>query len=309
LEALLQHLVNGLSLGSIYALIALGYTLVYGILRLINFAHGDLFMLAAYAALGACALLGIGAIPVPEGVVAVSNWGAFALVLGMAMLAAAACGWVVERFAYRPLRGQPRLNLLITAVGVSLLLENGAQAVFSPNPRNFPDLIIDAPAFTFGTVQISTLDLAVLATTLVLLLALEFWVHKTRQGRAMRAVSHSHQTAALLGIPVNRVIAITFAVGSALAAAAAVLYGIKYPKVDALMGVMPGLKAFVAAVLGGIGNLRGAVVGALLLGLAETLVAAYGASSWRDALAFGLLILVLIIKPAGLFGKYEPEKV
>ena len=308
MEALFQHLVNGLSLGSIYALIALGYTLVYGILRLINFAHGDLFMLAAYAALGACALLGVGALPVPQAV-ATSQWGSFALVLALAMGAAAACGWLVERLAYRPLRGQPRLNLLITAVGVSLLLENGAQAVFSPNPRKFPDLIIDAPAFTFGSVQVSTLDLAVLATTLILLLALEFWVHKTRQGRAMRAVSHSHQTAALLGIPVDRVIAITFAVGSALAAAAAVLYGIKYPKVDALMGVMPGLKAFVAAVLGGIGNLRGAVVGALLLGLAETLVAAYGASSWRDALAFGLLILVLILKPAGLFGRYEPEKV
>lgn len=307
MESLVQHLVNGLSLGSIYALIALGYTLVYGILRLINFAHGDLFMVAAYAALGIGALLGLGAIPAAE-LAPQSDWAAFAIVLAGSMLVAAMAGWMVERFAYRPLRGQPRLNLLITAVGVSLLLENAVQA-WNPNPLKFPDLIIDSPAFSIGGAQVSTLDLSVLGTTLLLLLALETWVHGTRQGRAMRALSHSHETASLLGIPVNRVIAITFAVGSALAAAAAVLYGVKYPKVDPLMGVLPGLKAFVAAVLGGIGNLRGAVVGGLILGLAETLVSAYGASTWRDALAFGLLIVILLFKPAGLFGTYEREKV
>ncbi len=307
MESLIQHLVNGLSLGSIYALIALGYTMVYGIVRLINFAHGDLFMVAAYAALGVGAMLGLGAIPAAE-LAPQSDWLAFALVLGGAMLAAAVAGWLVERFAYRPLRGQPRLNLLITAVGVSLLMENAVQA-WNPNPLKFPDLIIDAPAFTLGGAQVSTLDLAVLATAVLMLLALEAWVHGTRQGRAMRALSHSHETASLLGIPVNRVIAVTFMVGSALAAAAAVLYGIKYPKVDPLMGVLPGLKAFVAAVLGGIGNLRGAVVGGLILGLAETLVSAYGASTWRDALAFGLLIVILLFKPAGLFGTYEREKV
>lgn len=307
MESLVQHLVNGLSLGSIYALIALGYTLVYGILRLINFAHGDLFMVAAYAALGIGAMLGLGAIPAAE-LAPQSDWAAFALVLLGAMLIAAAAGWMVERFAYRPLRGQPRLNLLITAVGVSLLLENAVQA-WNPNPLKFPDLIIDSPAFMLGNAQVSTLDLAVLGTALLMLLALEYWVHGTRQGRAMRALSHSHETASLLGIPVNRVIAVTFMVGSALAAAAAVLYGVKYPKVDPLMGVLPGLKAFVAAVLGGIGNLRGAVVGGLILGLAETLVSAYGASTWRDALAFGLLIIILLFKPAGLFGTYEREKV
>jgi branched-chain amino acid transport system permease protein len=307
LDALLQHLINGLSLGSIYALIALGYTLVYGILRLINFAHGDLFMLAAYAALGCAGLLGLGALPAPD-VAPVSNWGAFGLVLAAAMGAAAVAGWLVERLAYRPLRGQPRLNLLITAVGVSLLLENAVQA-WNPNPLKFPDLLVDAPAFQIGGAVVSSLDLAVFATTLILLGVLEFWVQRTRQGRAMRALSHSHETAALLGIPVDRVIALTFAVGSALAAAAAVLYGVKYPKIDPLMGVMPGLKAFVAAVLGGIGNLRGAVLGALILGLAETLVAAYGDSSWRDALAFALLIGILLFKPAGLLGRYEREKV
>ena len=307
MDAFLQNLVNGLSLGSIYALIALGYTLVYGILRLINFAHGDLFMLAAYSALGVAALIGLGAVPVPAGL-AVSHWGAFALVLAVAMLVAAAAGWLVERYAYRPLRGQPRLNLLITAVGVSLLLENSVQA-WNPDPLKFPDLIVDSPVFKLGGAQVSRVDLVVLLTTLVLLVALEFWVQKTRQGRAMRALSHNHETASLLGIPVDRVIAITFAVCSALAAAAAVLYGVKYPTVDPLMGVMPGLKAFVAAVLGGIGNLRGAVIGGLILGLAETFVAAYGASTWRDALAFALLILILLFKPAGLFGTYEREKV
>jgi branched-chain amino acid transport system permease protein len=307
LATLLQHLINGVSLGSIYALIALGYTLVYGILRLINFAHGDLFMLAAYAALGACAALGLG--DAVSGGMAVSSWGAFAVVMALSMAAAAVAGLLVERLAYRPLRGQPRLNLLITAVGVSFLLENGAQAVFGANPRRVPALIVDTPAFTIAGAQVSTLDLTVLGTTLGLLLALEFWVQRTRMGRAMRAVSHSHETAALLGIPVDRVISITFAVGSALAAAAAVLYGAKYPKVEPLMGVMPGIKAFVAAVLGGIGNLRGAVVGAMILGLTETLVAAYGASTWRDALAFGLLILILLFKPAGLFGSYQREKV
>jgi branched-chain amino acid transport system permease protein len=306
LDAFLQNLINGLSLGSIYALIALGYTLVYGILRLINFAHGDLFMLAAYAAMAVALGLGLGALPGAD--LGASQWGSFAVVLAAAMATAAMAGWLVERFAYRPLRGQPRLNLLITAVGVSLLLENSVQA-WNPNPQKFPDLILDGPVLSLGGAQVGKVDLVVFFTTLILLAALEFWVHKTRQGRAMRALSHSHETAALLGIPVDRIIALTFAVGSALAAAAAVLYGVKYPKVDPLMGVLPGIKAFVAAVLGGIGNLRGAVVGGLILGLAETLVSAYGASTWRDALAFGLLIVILLFKPAGLFGKYEREKV
>ena len=185
----------------------------------------------------------------------------------------------------------------------------GAQVFFGATPRRFPYLLTESPAFTLFGADVSSLDLTVLLTTVALLLALEWVVQKTRMGLAMRAVSHSHQTASLQGINVDKVIAFTFAIGSALAAAAAVLYGVKYPKVDPLMGVMPGLKAFVAAVIGGIGNLRGAVIGALIMGLAETLVAAYGASTWRDALAFGLLIGILLFKPAGLFGKYEPEKV
>jgi branched-chain amino acid transport system permease protein len=296
----LQLLVNGLSLGAIYALIALGYTLVYGILRLINFAHGDIFMVASYAAIYAALALGLPADPNPA---------KFTLVLLAAMGAAALLGLAIERFAYRPLRGQPRINLLITAVGVSLLLENLAQVVFGPNPRVVPDLLRESAAFDLGELKVTSIDLTVLGTAFALMLGLEWFVHKTRPGRAMRAVAHSHENALLVGIPVDKVISLTFAVGSALAAAAAVLYGVKFQKTDPLMGVMPGLKAFVAAVLGGIGNLRGAVVGALTMGLAESLIIGYGGSTWKDALAFGLLILILVVKPAGLFGKYQPEKV
>jgi branched-chain amino acid transport system permease protein len=300
MSALAPLLLNGLSLGAIYALIALGYTLVYGILRLINFAHGDIFMIAAYTAMFAALALGLPADP--------SLFKA-GLVLLAAMAAAAAMGLAIERLAYRPLRGQPRVNLLITAVGVSLLLDHLAQLAFGPNPRVVPELIPAGAAWEFGELKVSSIDVTVLATSLALMLGLEWLVHGTRAGRAMRAVARSHETAALVGIPVDKVISLTFAVGSALAAAAAVLYGVKYPQVSPLMGFVPGLKAFVATVLGGIGNLRGAVVGALLLGVAESLVIGYGGATWKDALAFGLLILILIWKPAGLFGKYVPEKV
>jgi branched-chain amino acid transport system permease protein len=296
----LQLLVNGASLGAIYALIALGYTLVYGILRLINFAHGDIFMVASYAAIYAALALGLPADPTPL---------KFSLVLIASMASAAALGVLIERLAYRPLRGQPRINLLITAVGVSLLLENLGQLVFGANPRVVPELLAPREAWALGELKVSSIDLTVLLVSCGLMLGLEAFVHRTRQGRAMRAVAHSHETAALMGIPVGKVISLTFAVGSALAAAAAVLYGVKYPQASPFMGVMPGLKAFVAAVLGGIGNLRGAVVGALLMGVAESLVIGYGGSTWKDALAFGILILILVLRPAGLFGKYQPEKV
>jgi branched-chain amino acid transport system permease protein len=296
----IQLLINGISLGSIYALIALGYTLVYGILRLINFAHGDIFMVAAYIALFSAMAPGMPLDPGP---------GKFALVLILSMAAAALLGLIIERLAYRPLRGQPRINLLITAVGVSLLLENLGQLVFGANPRVVPPLLMDRAALSIGDIKVSSIDLTVLLTAFGLMLALEAFVHRSRQGRAMRAVAHSHETASLVGIPVSAVISLTFALGSALAAAAAVLYGVKYPQVSAQMGILPGLKAFVAAVLGGIGNLRGAVLGALVMGVAESLVIGYGGATWRDALAFGILILILVVKPAGLFGKYLPEKV
>lgn len=300
MSTFLQLLVNGLSLGSIYALLALGYTLVYGILRLINFAHGDIFMVASYAAVFAAVALGLPADP---------SLFKFALVLLLSMLAAATLGLAVERFAYRPLRRQPRINLLITAVGVSLFLENLAQLVFGSSPRVVPALLPEAPSLNLWGVQVSGVDVTVLMISFALMLLMERFIHRTKTGMAMRAVAHSHEIAALLGIPVDTIIALTFALGSALAAAAAVLFGIKYQQTDALMGVMPGIKAFVAAVLGGIGNLRGAVLGALIMGVAESLVIGYGGSSWRDALAFGILILILIFRPAGLFGSLQPEKV
>jgi branched-chain amino acid transport system permease protein len=300
MSTFLQLLVNGLSLGSIYALLALGYTLVYGILRLINFAHGDIFMVASYAAVFAALALGLPADP---------SVLKFALVLLVAMLAAASLGLGIERFAYRPLRRQARINLLITAVGVSLFLENLAQLLFGSSPRVVPALLPEAPPLNLWGVQVSGVDVTVLLISFALMLLLERFIHRTKTGMAMRAVAHNHEIASLLGIPVDKIIALTFALGSALAAAAAVLFGIKYQQTDALMGVMPGIKAFVAAVLGGIGNLRGAVLGALIMGVAESLVIGYGASSWRDALAFGILILILIFRPAGLFGSLQPEKV
>lgn len=300
LEGFLQLLLNGTALGSIYALIALGYTMVYGILRLINFAHGDIVMVGAYA--GLFTALSLHAADHPT----LLN---FLAVLAAAMLASAFLGFLIERFAYRPLRNVPRLNLLITAVGVSLLLENLGQVVFGATPRVFPDIMPNVTWFQSGQVAVTNQQATVFMTSIFLMVVLEWIVQKTRLGRAMRAVSYSHETASLVGIPTDRIISFTFIVGSALAAAAGILVGISYPRVDPLMGVMIGIKAFVAAVLGGIGSIRGAVVGGFLMGIAEAMVVGYGSSTYRDALAFAILILILLFKPAGLFGKYQPEKV
>jgi branched-chain amino acid transport system permease protein len=233
----------------------------------------------------------------------------FLIVLFSAMLVSALLGYLIERLAYRPLRNVPRLNLLITAVGVSLLLENSGQVVFGATPRVFPDIMPSVTFFQFGQVAVTNQQVTVFGTSLFLMFALEWIVLKTKLGRAMRAVSFSHETASLVGIPTDQIITITFIFGSALAAAAGILVGISYPRVDPLMGVMIGIKAFVAAVLGGIGSIRGAVVGGFLMGISEAMVVGYGSSTYRDALAFALLILILIFKPAGLFGKYQPEKV
>ncbi len=225
------------------------------------------------------------------------------------MAASALLGLVIERFAYRPLRNFPRLNLLITAVGVSLLLENLGQVVFGATPRVFPDIMPSFNLMQFGQVAVTNQQVTVFVTSIFLMIVLEWIVLKTKLGRAMRAVSYSHEIASLVGIPTDLIISFTFAVGSALAAAAGILICISYPKVDPLMGVMIGLKAFVAAVFGGIGSIRGAVVGGFLMGIAESMVVGYGSSTYRDALAFAILILILLFKPAGLFGKYQPEKV
>jgi branched-chain amino acid transport system permease protein len=300
METFLQHLLNGTALGSIYALIALGYTLVYGILRLINFAHGDIFMVGAFTGLFAATALGAGEHP---------SVLLFLAVMAAAMTAAALLGYLVERFAYRPLARAPRINLLMTAVGVSLLLENLGQVVWGANPRVFPPILPEKILFEMGGVSVNNQQVLVLGVSLALMLGLEWIVLKTKLGMAMRAVSHSHEIASLVGIPTGRVVALTFVIGSALAAAAGVLVGVSYPRVDPMMGILPGLKAFVAAVLGGIGSIRGAVVGGLLMGVSEALVAGYLSSTYRDALAFAILILILLFKPAGLFGKHAQEKV
>ncbi len=300
MEGFLQLLLNGTALGSIYALIALGYTMVYGILRLINFAHGDIVMVGAYAGLFTALFL-----HTPEH----PTFFNFLIVLIAAMAASALLGFLIERLAYRPLRNVPRLNLLITAVGVSLLLENLGQVVFGATPRVFPEIMPGLTLIQFGQVAVTNQQVTVFVTSLFLMIVLEWIVQKTKLGRAMRAVSHSHETASLVGIPTDKIIAFTFVIGSALAAAAGILVCISYPKVDPLMGVMIGLKAFVAAVFGGIGSIRGAVVGGFLMGIAESMVVGYGSSTYRDALAFALLIGILLFKPAGLFGQYQPEKV
>ena len=314
---ILQQIVNGLTQGAIYALIALGYTMVYGVLRLINFAHGDIYMLGAYAGFYSAAWFGLTRrLEAPDGAAAnwaptydATHWLLVAAIFFFAMLACALGGLLMERLAYRPLRQSPRLTALITAIGVSLLLENGGQAVFSPDPQPFPALIpstnlIDLPDFNLTLVQVTIIGVAV-----VLMVGLQFIVSRTRMGRAMRAVSLDRSAAALMGINTDVVIAFTFALGSALAAAGGVLNSVYTPTIDPLMGLMVGLKAFVAAVLGGIGSIPGAVLGGLLMSGAETAVVAKGYSEYRDAIAFAILILVLLLRPAGLLGRTAAEKV
>ena len=298
MSTFLQQIVNGISLGSIYALIALGYTMVYGVLRLINFAHGDVYMLGAYAGYYLSRRLRGDE---PSFVSAV-------LVMLGSMLACALVGVVIERFAYRPVRRASRLTLLITAIGVSLFIENGSQLVFGPDPKFFPSLAPRADV-RLGLVRITSEQLTVIVVSVLLMLALRFFILRTRTGKAMRAVSFNLDAAKLMGISTDRIIAITFALGSALAAAAGVLIGMQIPKIDPLMGIMYGLKAFVAAVLGGIGNIPGAVLGGLLIGVSEVMVVGYLSSTYRDAIAFGILILVLLLRPQGILGRVQKEKV
>ena len=291
---LIQQIINGLQLGFVYALIALGYTMVYGIVRLINFAHGDVFMVGAYFGFYAITRL---ALPFP-------------LALLVAMAGCAVLGVTIERVAYKPLRRAPRIAALITAIGVSLFLEYfcSLRFVFGPDYRSFPRPFA-VRNFDFAGVTVSNIQILVFAVAIVLLVLLQLFVQKTKTGMAMRAVSFDKDTARLMGIDVDLIISITFAVGSALAAAGGVLYGIAYPQINPFMGIMPGLKAFVAAVLGGIGIIPGAMIGALIMGLVEVLSAAFVSSTMRDAFAFGILILVLLVKPAGILGSSTQEKV
>lgn len=300
MQDFLQHIINGLSLGSIYALIALGYTMVYGILQLINFAHSDVYMVGAFASYYAARLAGISNQP---------GVGTLVVLLLTAMVACSLLGLTIERLAYRPLRKAPKLNILITAIGISLFLQYSGQVVFGADPKVFPSVIEDSVIAEFAGVQLKSLDVAVLVVTILMMLALNFLIYKTKIGKAMRAVSTNMAVASLMGVNTDRIIAFTFIVGSSLAGVGSVLVGMKYPKIDPLMGMMIGLKAFVAAVLGGIGSIGGAVIGALIMGLSEEMVVGYLSSTYRDALAFGILILILIFKPAGLLGKNRVEKV
>jgi branched-chain amino acid transport system permease protein len=298
MNTFLQQIVNGLSLGSIYALIALGYTMVYGVLRLINFAHGDVYMVGAYAGYFLSRKLA-GREP--------SFVSAFVVMVG-AMAACAVLGLIIERLAYRPVRRASRLTLLITAIGVSLFLENGGQLVFGPDPKFFPSL---APHFDFhvADVRLTSEQITVIGVSFLLMILLRLFIMKTRTGKAMRAVSFNLDAAKLMGISTDGIIAVTFALGSALAAAGGVLIGMQIPKIDPLMGILYGLKAFVAAVLGGIGNVPGAVLGGLLIGVSEVMVVGYLSSTYRDAIAFGILILVLLLRPQGILGSVQKEKV
>jgi branched-chain amino acid transport system permease protein len=296
----LQQVINGLSLGAIYALIALGYSMVYGVLKFINFAHGDVLMVGAFA--------GFYAAPAihrlfPDPCVTTGA------VLLWAMLVCAVLGVVIERLAYRPLRNQPKLAVLITSIGVSLLLSYGGQILFGVNQKAFPDLLPPLRVPIWEGVSVSGNHLLVMIVTLVLLVALRETVLRTRFGLALRALSQNRDAAALMGVNANAVISLTFALGSALAGAAGVLYAMNIHSIEPLMGTLPGIKAFVAAVLGGIGSMPGAAVGGLLLGLTECLLGGSFLSSYRDAIAFGILILILLVRPSGLFGNSATEKV
>lgn len=304
MDTFVQQLINGLTIGSIYALIALGYTMVYGILKLINFAHGDVYMIGAYAGF----LIAVNVFDSQPSIIG------FLVVLFGSMLIAGIIGILIERFAYRPVRKFSRMTTLITAMGMSLLIEYLFTFIFTGIPKSFPLLIDNENYNLFGDVTINNSQIIIFVVSILLMIALQYIIFYTKVGKAMRAVSYNLNSAKLMGVNTDFVIAFTFALGSALAAAAGVLVAQYQPKIFPLMGLMTGLKAFVAAVLGGIGNVPGAVLGGLLIGMAETFVVGYGQnvgipSTYRDAVAFAILILVLLVRPAGLLGSAVQEKV
>jgi len=294
LDNFLQQVINGISLGSIYALIALGYTMVYGIIKLINFAHCDVYMLGAYIGYFCMTSLKLGVLPS----------------LLIAMVICTIIGVLIEKIAYKPLRNATRIAVLITAIGVSLFLEYGTMRIVTANVRAYPEMTgWMANSFKIGKLTITAQQILIVASTIVLMGLLQFIVKKTKVGKAMRAVSLDKDAAELMGINVNSTISFTFALGSALAGAAGVLVGIYYNSIDPLMGVIPGLKAFVAAVFGGIGIIPGAMIGGYFIGTVEVFVSGYGNSLYKDAVVFAILIIILIVKPAGLLGKNTKEKV
>lgn len=293
-----QQLINGLSLGAIYALIALGYTMVYGILKFINFAHGEVFMLGAFSGYYLGKLFNV----------QTESFTLAIIILLLTMMITATIGVIIEVLAYKPLRKSSKLTVLITAIGVSLFLQFGGQLVFGADPKAFPNLINNFNINFLG-VTISFVQVIVILFSLVLMIVLRFIVMNTKIGTAIRAVSNNLTAASLMGININKTISFTFILGSSMAGAAGILYAISYPTIDPLIGLLPGLKAFIAAVLGGIGNFPGAVLGGFLIGVVETLTVGYISPTFRDAIAFAILIIILLFKPSGLLGKKEIEKV
>lgn len=295
IELFMQQLANGISIGSLYALLGIGYTMVYGILRLINFAHGDIFMMASYFMVFSVINFNL-------------PWYAATVVV---IIASVALGVLLEKAAYRPLRNAPRMSIMISAIGASFLLENLATYLFTGVPKGFPDIKLLTNAVNLWGISLSAATIITPFATLILLYVVLFITNKTKIGMAMRAVSKDFETAKLMGININKVISTTFIIGSSLAAIGAILWGSKYPSVYPLMGVMPGLKCFIAAVLGGIGNTSGAVLGGFILGMAEIMLVTFlpSLTGYRDAIAFIILIVILLVKPTGLLGEKVTDKV
>ena len=289
----LSYLISGISLGSVYAMIALGYTMVYGIAKMLNFAHGDVIMVGGYVSL-----------------IAMTSWGlpVWAAVV-VAMVACTVLGVVIEGLAYRPLRSAPSLAVLITAIGVSYFLQNSAQLIFSPNPKSYPVIINGSLSLFGGKLTVSYISLVTFLVCVIIMIALTLFTSRSKMGKAMRAVSEDKGAAQLMGINVNRTISMTFAIGSALAAVAGVFLCSSYTTLMPTTGSMPGIKAFTAAVFGGIGSIPGAFLGGLLLGIIEAMAKAYISTNISNAIVFAVLIVVLLVRPAGLLGKYVPEKV
>ncbi|MBI4341206.1 MAG: branched-chain amino acid ABC transporter permease [Candidatus Omnitrophica bacterium] len=298
LELFAQQLANGLTLGAIYALIALGYTMVYGVVQLINFAHGEVFMAGAYAAVFAVLFVGVSGAP----------WGvALGVAVGAAVILCAALGWAIERLAYRPIRQASRLNAFITAIGMSLFLQNALMLIGGATDRQFP-AIVPALRWEVAGVTVTLIQLLVWGSAAAMMAALQWLVMATRLGKAMRATAQDLTACLLLGIPVDRIIAVTFMAGSSLAAVGGVLFGLQYGTINFHDGYLIGMKAFTAAVLGGIGNIPGAMAGGLLLGLIESLAAGYLSAQWKSVFAFGVLVIVLLWRPTGLFGERVADR-
>lgn len=292
MQIFMQQLINGLSLGSIYALLALGYTMIYGIIKIIHFAHGDVYMLGAFF-----------------GYYTINVWHFnFIMALFGSMIFCALVGMLIEFVAYRPLRHSSRIAVLITAIGVSYFLENGMSVLFSGDARDFPQVIKQVNYEWFG-IRVTNIQLLIFATTIILMIILQLIVKKTKMGRAMRAAAADPVAAELMGININGTISFVFAIGSAMAGAAGVLIGLYYNSIEPTMGMTPGIKAFVAAVVGGVGSIPGAAVGAVIIGCLESMMQAIGFSAFKDAAVYVVLIIVLLFLPAGLFGNKQPEKV